>query len=203
MREERDAIDLSRDDERLRREPLLGGPMVSEATRVACDEASDSRMLDELARRYAKPLREFFRRRTNASTDIDDLVQETFLRLASRSDLRTIAGVEGYLFQVARNTLRDRARRTAVRVAANEVERSFSDPDDEVPSPESVLLHKEALERVVACLSELPERTRTVFILHRFEHLQYNEIARRLGVSLSTVDKDIMKALTHIARRLA
>jgi RNA polymerase sigma-70 factor (ECF subfamily) len=162
----------------------------------------DRRLLAELARRYGAPLRQFFHRRTRQPADVEDLVQETFLRLARQTGISNLEGIEGYLFQTAKSVMRDKARRTAVRVAANETEQLIFPSDDEVASPESVLLGREALDLAIQALHELPERTRTVFILHRFEQLQYKEIARRLGVSLSTVEKDIMKALVHIGARL-
>ena len=50
-------------------------------------------------------------------------------------------------------------------------------------------------------LHELPERTRVVFALHRFEEMSYAQIARRLQVSVSAIEKHMIKALAHLARR--
>jgi RNA polymerase sigma-70 factor (ECF subfamily) len=173
--------------------------------KAVCDGVSgpdDRRLLTELARRYGTPLRQFFHRRTRQPADVEDLVQETFLRLARQTGISNLEGIEGYLFQTAKSVMRDKARRLAVRMAANETEQLIFPSGDEVASPESVLLGREALDLAIQALHELPERPRTVFILHRFEQLQYKEIARRLGVSLSTVEKDMMKALVHIGARL-
>lgn len=158
----------------------------------------DRRILNDLARHYGPSLRRFFQRRAGPGADVDDLVQETFVRLANRANLEITEPVEGYIFQVAKSVLIDKARRSAVRTAANEIEQNVFERGDEGLSPERVFLEREALELAVKALFELPERTRVVFILHRFEHLQYREIAKRLGVSISTVEKDIMKALVHI-----
>lgn len=67
--------------------------------------------LDCLARRYGHALARFFERRTDRSADVQDLVQEVFLRLARRGDLTTIEKPENYLFAAAASTLKDRARR--------------------------------------------------------------------------------------------
>ena len=56
---------------------------------------------------------------------------------------------------------------------------------------------------MVEALQELPERARTIFVLNRFEELSAAEIARRLGVSVSTVEKDMMRAIAHLKARLA
>jgi RNA polymerase sigma-70 factor (ECF subfamily) len=60
---------------------------------------------------------------------------------------------------------------------------------------------KETIEDVLAALAELGERTRDVFILARLEHLQHKEIAELFGVSVSSVEKMIMKAMAHLGAR--
>jgi len=47
-------------------------------------------------------------------------------------------------------------------------------------------------------LRELPTRVRAVFVLARFEELKAPEIASRLGVSISTVEKDMRRAVAHL-----
>jgi RNA polymerase sigma factor (sigma-70 family) len=50
-------------------------------------------------------------------------------------------------------------------------------------------------------LLELPERTRQIFVLRRLEGLSYFEIGRRLGVSVSAVEKHMQRAVRHLAAR--
>lgn len=159
-------------------------------------------LLAALSQRYRAPLRGFFEKRLRARTDVDDLVQEVFVRLAQRTDLVAIGQIEGYLFQTAANLLRDRGRRDAVRRGADAQWPQEERESHEGITPERVLQGRETLDGVVAALHELPERTRTVFVLHRFEEMRYPQIARHLGLSLSTVEKHMMKAMAHIKRRL-
>src|SRR6266849_1126970 len=70
--------------------------------------------LDRLARRYYAPLASFFRKRTR-DTEVQDLVQQVFLRLAQHRKFGEIRNAEGYIFQTASNTLKDHVRNTAVR----------------------------------------------------------------------------------------
>jgi RNA polymerase sigma-70 factor (ECF subfamily) len=65
-------------------------------------------------------------------------------------------------------------------------------------TPERILLGKEACERILVALRELPTRVRAVFVLARFEELKAPEIANRLGVSISTVEKDMRRAVAHL-----
>lgn len=165
-------------------------------------EVSSAGTLEDLARRYGKALTRFFQRRVPAiGTEADDLAQEVFVRLAQRSKGDTIRSDEGYLFQTASSVLVDRARRRAVRHGNDHVEYEDDLHAVEDFAPDRVLLGREQVAIVRAVLAELPDNVRAAFILHRFEELTYNEIARRLGVSVSAVEKYIMRALKEITAR--
>src|SRR5580692_9851596 len=71
--------------------------------------------LDRLARRYYAPLASFFRKRTRDAAEVQDLVQQVFLRLAQYRQLGNIQNSDGYIFETAANTLKDHHRRNAVR----------------------------------------------------------------------------------------
>src|SRR5882724_5474581 len=75
--------------------------------------------LDRLARRYYAPLASFFRKRTRDTAEVQDLVQQVFLRLAQHPEIGEIRNAEGYIFQTASNTLKDHVRNTAVRERFN------------------------------------------------------------------------------------
>lgn len=164
--------------------------------------AQSSDGLQELAGRYGGPLRRFFERRLQNKPDPDDLVQEVFVRLIRQGNVGTIEHLDGYVFQVAANVLRDHARRWAVR--KEEVHHSLLDEDtlEGGFSPERVLLGTEALESLIAALYELPEKTRIIFALYHFESVPQVEIARRLGMSLSTLEKHMSRANLHLLERL-
>jgi RNA polymerase sigma factor (sigma-70 family) len=164
---------------------------------------ADRRTIADLSVRYGQAVRRFFSRRLRDGADVEDLTQEVFARLLKRAELGEIANIEGYLFHTAANLLRERARKAARRPGDD----PGLDPDlaesVEDFSPERILLGREAYARMVEALQELPERARTIFVLNRFEELSAAEIARRLGVSVSTVEKDMMRAIAHLKARLA
>jgi RNA polymerase sigma-70 factor (ECF subfamily) len=58
---------------------------------------------------------------------------------------------------------------------------------------------REQVDAVYSCLESLPAAVRTTLVLHRFENMTYSEIATRLGVSVSSVEKYMMRALREIA----
>ncbi len=61
-----------------------------------------------------------------------------------------------------------------------------------------MLAGREALRRTTQVLMELPERTRHVFILRRLERLSHQEIAVRLGLSVSAIEKHMLRASRHL-----
>lgn len=163
----------------------------------------ESERLHELLIRYGPALRGFFRRRVRSAADAEDLAQEVFARILRGADAGRIENLEGYLFHAAANLLRENGRRDSFRAAAPAIELA---PEligqDEEQTPERILLGRDAYRRMLAALLELPERTRTVFILSRFEEVKGPEIARRLGVSVSAVEKHMVKALAHLRARV-
>lgn len=162
--------------------------------------AQDRRLLAELAERYGPAVRAYFRRRVASSADVEDLCQDVFLRLLKRADLQAIDNPEGFIFQVAANVLRNRFRDDGARVTATEP--GLEDEDErfssDEPSPERVLLGREAYARMVTALQALPERSRMIFILSRYEHLTAREIATRLGISVSYAEKELFRAVAYL-----
>jgi RNA polymerase sigma factor (sigma-70 family) len=176
------------------RDPAKTGPEAA---------VDDRHRVADLSVRYGPAVRRFFSRRLRDGGDVEDLTQEVFARLLKRAELGAIDNIEGYLFHTAANLLRERARRRARRHAdaENALDETVLDQGEEF-SPERILLGREAYGRMVAALQELPERARTIFVLNRFEELAAPAIARRLGVSVSTVEKDMMRAVGHLRARL-
>jgi RNA polymerase sigma factor (sigma-70 family) len=156
----------------------------------------------DLDRRYRVPLIRYFAKRIREAYDVDDLVQEVFIRLVRQAAIESVQQIDSYVFQTAANVIRDRARRQAARHHREHDELSESDLPTNDLSPERVLLGAEQLERAVAALEELSESTRQVFVLRRYEGMRHEEIATHLGMSVSGVRFHIEKAKAHLARRL-
>ncbi len=158
--------------------------------------------LDGLARRYYAPLARFFRKRPHSSEEVQDLVQQVFLRLAQSPQFDEIRNPEGYIFQTAANALKDQARRRSVqeRFAAQQLRESDAERGDF--SPERVLQGRESVSQLAHALRQLPERTRDVFVLRCFEGLKFAEIGQLQGISVRAVEKHMAKAMVHLIRAL-
>ena len=164
------------------------------------DDAKDpSRALAREAEPLRQSLARYFRRRIGDAAEVDDLVQDVFIRIVARDSPAQVEHLGGYVFQTAASVLADRGRRRKVRQADAHV--AF-DPDrhaDQDFDADRVLAGKEDLRAVTALLLSLPVRTRTIFILHRLEGRKYREIAAQLGVSVSAVEKHMIRAVQHLS----
>ncbi len=158
--------------------------------------------LVSLDRRYRRPLTSYFEKRIRESYDIDDLVQEVFIRLAHRPNFDNIEYLEGYVFQIAANVIRDRVRRRAVRHAAEHDPLENCQLPNNDFSPERVLQGRELLDQALEALLELPARTRDVFVLRLYEGMKQEEIATSLQISIESVRFHLRRAKEHMARRL-
>lgn len=170
------------------------------------DGASDGKRpppeaLKQLAELYTAPLQRFFRRKSVNAADVDDLVQEVFVKMARLETFDEIENPRAYLFQIASNILRDRARRAISRDADRHEEFDDLFHGYEDISPERVLEGKQSLELFKKRLYELPKKTQYVFVLHRYEGLKYREIGATLNMSVSAVEKHMMAALAKLSGR--
>ncbi len=174
-------------------------PIMSEAVRPI---RNDPHVLQDLATRYREVLRRYFERHRLTGADADDAVQEVFAKLARRANIVEIEKIEAYIFEIAANVMTDYFRRSISRRSNAHDEYDDSLHAGEDFSPERLYLGKEAVSQLIKALDELPERTRNIFILARLEHLTYPEISKRLSVSVSAVEKHMVKAIAHVTRRM-
>ena len=149
-------------------------------------------------RRYRGALMTFFIRRVRNRSEAEDLTQEVFTRLAADNG-RQLEYADAYVFQTAANLLRDRGRREKVRA---EYRATLETDSADALGPERVVAARQSLAQVIDALQELSERTRAIFILHRLEKLKKAEIAAMFAMSVSGVDKHLIKAMIHLHTRL-
>ena len=124
------------------------------------------------------------------------------MRLLQRGNIAQLDDVRAYLFETAANVLRDRGRRRATRRSDRHDEFDPVLHAEKGFSAERVIIGEEALTKASRALLELPERARTIFILRRLEGLRYQDIAQRLGVSVSLVEKEMSRSIAYLAQRM-
>jgi len=148
----------------------------------------------------------YLQRRTRGDADAEDVVQEAFVRFHRAGHDLGGADSRPLLFVIARNLQLDRwkaAGRETARRSPHDINDLVDGPQaiaSEAPDAEDGLIRRQNLAAAAAVIRALPPRTRDAFLLHRFENLTYRQIAGRLGVSVSMVEKHIAEALRQLKK---
>ncbi len=160
---------------------------------------------DDIERFRPALLRYLVRHLGGVREDLEDLAQDALLRLHRAGAREQIDNPEAYLVRIASNLVKDRLRQRQAEPMLDAIDPDHIDSgmSGEVPGPDRVYEDKRRLQAFLQLLDELPPRCREVFLLQRFEGLTYNAIADRLGISVSGVEKHMMKALLHFDSRMA
>ncbi|HVW70839.1 MAG TPA: sigma-70 family RNA polymerase sigma factor [Steroidobacteraceae bacterium] len=151
-----------------------------------------------LHERFREPLRRYFARYRLNSHDIEDLTQEVFLRLARPGHREALRQPDAFLFTLARNLVRDRARRLRTRATESALALDDLDLPCGSPSLEESVENDERLRRADTALDTLRAEARKAFIMHRVLGCSYAEIALDLGVSVSMIEKHMMSAIAAL-----
>lgn len=136
---------------------------------------------------------------TRRPADAEDLLHSAFLRLQEYSSAHTVENPSAFLVRTAVNLSIDGARQHASRRETALPPADFVEIADREPLQDEVLVARNRLDKVRLALSELTPRTRTIFLMHRIDGLKYREIAERLDITVSAVEKHIAKAVLHLA----
>ncbi len=149
---------------------------------------------------HGRQLRSFFQR-TVSEVEAEDLLQDLYIRLIRQVDRVPPTNCKGFLFSAAANLLRDRWRRRAVRRLdqMDSLDGFGGDFEDgEIQDPSLWTEQIEQLERLNDALTHVSEKAASAFVCHRVEGCSYADIAVRMGVSVSMVEKYISSALAQL-----
>ncbi|HEY4078848.1 MAG TPA: sigma-70 family RNA polymerase sigma factor [Rhizomicrobium sp.] len=131
------------------------------------------------------------RLRTRGRADPEELLHAAYIRLLRYRTQHAVENIAAFLVRTAVNIGVDNYRHE--RFIAD-VTPENSGVCENSPLQDEVLAARDRLERVREGLSRLTPRTREVFLMHRLDDMKYREIAERLGISQSAVEKHIAKA---------
>lgn len=151
--------------------------------------------LAAISRRYRSALVAYFMRQLNDAAQAEDLAQDVFARLAALAQRSEITNIEGYVFRIAKNLVRDSKRRKGVRVGYAHTHSNDRQAGIDSKDAERVVIARETLSYVTKILDRLPERTRSIFVLYRLEGLPRKDIAEAYGISVSAVEKHLGKVM--------
>lgn len=134
--------------------------------------------------------------------DIDDLLQEVYMRLAAAAQKEIPAQTKAFVFSTARNLLIDRVRREQVVPIEAVADLDALDVAIDEPGPDRSVMARDELRRVQAALDRLPPRAREALLLRRVEGLSRAEIAERMGIGEGTVKEYLAESVCALADML-
>ena len=140
-------------------------------------------------------LRGFISRFMVSSHDIEDVSQETFLRAYKAEQETTISKPRAFLFRVAKNLLLNEFARKSYKVTDYVPDLEILDVLPEGDTLEANVIAQQRLGIYCEAIATLPKQCRRVILMKKVYGLPTKEVARRLGISTSTVEKHMTKAL--------
>jgi RNA polymerase sigma-70 factor (ECF subfamily) len=137
-------------------------------------------------------------RQLGSSDLAGDAIQDTWLLLSRTKALGAVRSPLGYLYRIALNAARDRLIADRRYLTAAEID-SYLNMADDRPDPANVVEARSELRELVRRINELPLRRRQILIAARLDRVPQRDIAARLGISLSSVEKELKLAFQACA----
>ncbi len=176
-------------------------------------KAGDEESFELLLRKYRTPLVNFLYRMVRNTAIAEDLAQEVFLRVyRARQEYAPSAKFTTWMFRIATNlalnSVRDnRHRKMEISmdqsVDTGEDEQRALEVPDRSPSVEQELVARCRAELIMKAIHSLPEKQRAAILLHKYQELDYDEIARVLECSESALKSLLFRAYETLRVELA
>jgi RNA polymerase sigma-70 factor (ECF subfamily) len=189
----------------------VGGEETSDAQVMLRVKAGDQSAFDYLVQKYRRPLVSFMYRMARNTAAAEDLAQEVFLRVyRSRANYEASAKFTTWLYRIATNLAVNHARDT--RHERPEVTVSLDEPNEDTGAtlelPDANLTVEQAMvrrERMLAIRSKveaLPEQQRMAVIMHKYQQMDYKQIAEVLKKSESATKSLLFRAYETLREQL-
>jgi RNA polymerase sigma-70 factor (ECF subfamily) len=162
-----------------------------------------------LLEKHRSPVFHFLYRMVQNYPVAEELAQEVFLRVyRSRESYEPTAKFTTWLFRIAThlalNSLRDgKNERLQERLDDDSSELPSRQISDRQPSAEQRLVYQVRLDEVRRAVAMLPEKQRAAVLMHKYQEMEYSQIAKVLGCSESAVKSLLFRAYETLRARLA
>ncbi|HOV72202.1 MAG TPA: RNA polymerase sigma-70 factor [Dysgonamonadaceae bacterium] len=161
----------------------------------------DQKAFEKLFERYHKKLYAYLMRLLDSKEDAEEIVQESFIKIwEKREEFIEGYSFDAFLFTIAKNTFlnftREKVNRRVFEDHFQIINEMESDKTDDY------VIFKETREIIRLIIDGMPPRRREVFIMRKVEGLSRKEISEKLGISVITVDSQLLKANTYLKDEL-
>ena len=162
-----------------------------------------------LLEKHRQPVVHFIYRMVQNRAVAEELAQEVFLRVyRSRSTYEPTAKFTTWLFRIAThlalNSLRDgKHKRMEESIEGDSSELPVRQLSDSRPTVEQHMLYQARLDEIRQAIATLPEKQRAAVLMHKYEEMEYSQIAKVLSCSESAVKSLLFRAYEALRARLA
>jgi RNA polymerase sigma factor (sigma-70 family) len=153
----------------------------------------------DIFRKHYAELCRYVRQKFSRAGEADDIVQDAFQNILNIDCIDSLENPRAYLYRTAKNIALNRMRREECQSGIF-VELEAHEPLS-IPMDRQIIAERD-MQRVIHALAGLPDKDRTTFLLNRMEGKTYTEISQQLGISVSSVEKRIMKVLSAVRQTL-
>jgi RNA polymerase sigma factor (sigma-70 family) len=176
----------------------------STRTEAGCmTELERTVVVEQLFRHHRTALLKYLTRLLSNSDDAEEVLQETYVRLLRAEHLDHLdEQVSRFLFTIATNLARDRFRQRKSRSEAMHIPHELIELVSQQDAPDEIIDWDRGIQLIKQALLDLPPRHRQVFLLHVTQSMSYGTIARHLGISAKTVQRDIAMVLELCQSRI-
>jgi len=158
------------------------------------DNVCEEKIFSSIYNDYSKNLHDYLYYKYGNQFDVNDKVQEAFLKLWENCKKVTFKDAKGFVFMVARNMMLNEIKHQKIVLKYQEIK-----PNDFTnESPEYLLEKEEFLQKYQRALSKLTEEQRIVFLLNKVEGKKHLEIAEMLNITQKVVEYRIYTAFAKI-----
>lgn len=171
-------------------------------------QAGDLERFQQLVEHHREPVVHYLYRCVNNRAVAEELGQEVFLRVYTSRNYQPTAKFRTWLFHIATNLalnwIRDHRNESGtLHLDAWPRHLRNREVRTRTRSVEETLIAECRLEEVRAAIRELPERSRAAVLMHKYEDMEYAEIAESLNCSVSATKSLLFRAYEHLRLRLA
>jgi RNA polymerase sigma-70 factor (ECF subfamily) len=158
------------------------------------DEPSSSADFGRLYRATLLPLRRYLTRLLGNTAEAQDVAHDAYLRIYPQKGKPPADKPEALLYTTARNLAFNRLKRRSISPIAPSAA-NYETTATSTPGVAQEVMARQERDMLEKAISELPQGCRSVLLLRKVERLSHHEIADRLGIAISTVEKQHARAL--------
>ncbi|MDB6167545.1 MAG: polymerase, sigma-24 subunit, subfamily [Verrucomicrobia bacterium] len=169
---------------------------------VTPPHSDHERWFSEEVHPHRGALRSYVQRSFPGVRDVDDVVQDSLLRIWTARASRQIGCARAFLFKIARHRALDLLRHDRASPLVGVRDLSALSVAEGDPSPADALSTAEKIEWVAEAIAALPDRCREIVVLRKLQGLSQREVATHLGLSERTVEVQVARGVRRCAEYL-